>query len=232
MALAFTKSTTGENEIWMLLVEKAYAKVCGSYEAMELDIAGPNEGEVCQTKDFVETGDEEKDKKLMNQVGSKIGVNADRVSARTEEVFGILNALPTVSFKIDDYKKDINRAGEKEERLDKLWRIIDECNQKGWIMTANSAAIPPKLAMNMDTKTLHWATIDGKGIKFSHAYTVLYARPLVLANGFTDIILLLRNPWGKDTRGDQWLGDWGPSDDLWTKHTKKQISQELRLLSD
>ena len=99
-------------------------------------------------------------------------------------------------------------------------------------MTANSAAIPPKLAMNMDNKTLHWATIEGKGIKYSHSYTVLYARPIVLANNFTDIIILLRNPWGKDTRGDQWLGDWGPNDDLWTKHTKKQISQELRMISD
>ena len=63
VALAFAKSSKGENEIWMLLVEKAYAKICGSYEAMEKDISGPNEGEVCQTKDFTPTGDEALDKK-------------------------------------------------------------------------------------------------------------------------------------------------------------------------
>ena len=36
--LAFTKSKSGDNELWMLLVEKAIAKVFGSYEAMEKEI--------------------------------------------------------------------------------------------------------------------------------------------------------------------------------------------------
>ena len=34
-ALAFAKSSKGENELWMMLIEKAWAKVCGSYEAAE-----------------------------------------------------------------------------------------------------------------------------------------------------------------------------------------------------
>ena len=35
LKLAFAKSSKGENELWMMLVEKAWAKVCGSYEAAE-----------------------------------------------------------------------------------------------------------------------------------------------------------------------------------------------------
>lgn len=33
--LAFGKTSEGENEVWMMILEKAIAKVCGSYEAME-----------------------------------------------------------------------------------------------------------------------------------------------------------------------------------------------------
>ena len=33
---AFAKSKFGENEIWVQLVEKAWAKICGSYEGSEM----------------------------------------------------------------------------------------------------------------------------------------------------------------------------------------------------
>lgn len=50
VALAFAKSSKGDNEMWMMLIEKAYAKVCGSYEAAEKSICGPNQGTICQSR--------------------------------------------------------------------------------------------------------------------------------------------------------------------------------------
>ena len=182
---AFAKSTTGENEIWMMLVEKAWAKVCGSYEATEL--------------------------------------------ASVEEAFEVLAGGPTQTYDISHYKGDVRRVGEaREERIDKLWKVLDEANRKGWVTTVTSPAMPAQQDIVRDEEALRWATIDGKGIKYSHTYTVLDARPVTLANAYTDLILLVRNPTNKNSRGEQWKGDWNPLCDLWTKKTKQQVGPLAR----
>lgn len=92
--LAFGKTSEGENEIWMMILEKAIAKVCGSYEAME------------------------------NQ--------------SVEHGFDLVCGGPSVNYKVDDYLKDITRADYMEERVDKLWKVIDNANKKGWVTTAST----------------------------------------------------------------------------------------------
>ena len=49
VSLAFAKSSKGDNEVWMMLIEKAYAKICGSYEAAEKSIQGPCQGIIAQS---------------------------------------------------------------------------------------------------------------------------------------------------------------------------------------
>lgn len=143
----------------MMLVEKAWAKVCGSYEATEL--------------------------------------------TSIEEAFEVLAGGPTQTYDIDHYKQDIRRVGEaREERLDKLWKVLDEANRKGWVTTLTSGKMPAKSDIVRDEESLRWATIDGKGIKYNHTYTVLDARPVTLANAYTDLILLIRNPTNKNSRGE------------------------------
>ena len=164
---AFAKSTTGENEIWMMLVEKAWAKVCGSYEATEL--------------------------------------------TSIEEAFEVLAGGPTQTYDIEHYKGDIRRAGAaREERLDKLWHVIDEGNRKGWVTTVSSVPMPKEMGIIRDEASLRWISIDNKGIKYNHTYTVLDARPVTLANKYTDLLVQIRNPSNKNNRGEQWKGDWNP----------------------
>jgi hypothetical protein len=87
----FSKSTDDEKEIWVMLLEKAIAKIHGSYEAIE-DISA-------------------------------------------EDSFQYIVGGPSLTYQISEYKVDIARGDSKEERLDKLWNLIDFANKKGWVIT-------------------------------------------------------------------------------------------------
>ena len=188
LKLAFAKSSKHSNELWMMLVEKAWAKVCGSYEAAE--------------------------------------------GGHVDAAILALSGGPTKTYRLTDYLRDIRRVGAaKEERLDKLWATLDEANKKGWVTTASTPQLPADRARTLDEDGARWASVDGRGIRFGHTYTVLDARAVTLANNYTDVILLLRNPSGKSARGAEWTGDWADDCDLWTKHTKKQIDAAARLTS-
>ena len=43
-----------------------------------------------------------------------------------------------MNYNIEDYTKDITRADFMEERVDKLWKVIDTANKKGWVTTAST----------------------------------------------------------------------------------------------
>lgn len=170
-----------------MLVEKAWAKVCGSYEASE--------------------------------------------KSHVTDVFFLLSGSPSQEYNTIDYKMDVARGPYlKDERLDKLFQVMQEANKKGWVMTATTLALPAKIR-KMGELAARQATIGDKGIRYDHIYTILDVRAVTLRNDYTDIILLLRNPSGKVIGGQQWLGDWGPGCDLWSKHTKRQVGATHRLTS-
>jgi Calpain family cysteine protease len=134
--------------------------------------------------------------------------------------YNCLAGGPAITYDIIDYSHDINRGENKEERLDKMYQLLEEAKKKNHVVTFNSANFPPEFLKKYVPERLLSMSVNDKGIKYNYCYTMLDIKTVTLANNYTDIILLLRNPSGKNEKGEEWLGDWGIYCDLWTKFTK------------
>lgn len=54
--------------------------------------------------------------------------------------------------------------------------------------------------------------LEKLGLVGNHSYGLLDVREVTLADGSTEKLVKLRNPWGDF----EWNGDWGDESDLWT----------------
>jgi hypothetical protein len=70
-----------------------------------------------------------------------------------------------------------------------LWHVIDEGNRKGWVTTVSTIPMPKEIGAMRDEESLRWISINNRGIKYNHTYTVLDARPVTLANKYTDLLV-------------------------------------------
>jgi calpain-15 len=59
--------------------------------------------------------------------------------------------------------------------------------------------------------------LEKLGLIGNHSYGILDVREVKLANGKSERLLKLRNPWGDF----EWNGDWGDDSDLWTPELEK-----------
>ena len=130
--------------------------------------------------------------------GTHIGLFTDRCADKLEHSLAVLTGCPVQTYLIESFITDIDRGENSGERLDKLYNILNEAIRYGWVMCAHTQPLPADEAEKMDPITQRFATINNKGIKYSHTYTILNMRKVVCDNGFNDVLLLLRNPWGKD----------------------------------
>lgn len=92
---------------------------------------------------------------------------------------------------------------------DALWERLIEANNNKWILTAGSA----NLSSGSD------ALIESVGIAGSHAYALLHVQSITTAEGNTERLLKLRNPWGTG----EWKGRWNDKASEWTPALRQQL---------
>ena len=154
-------SKVSGNDIWVILLEKAYAKLYGSYFAIGIGYQGE-----------------------------------------------ALCALTGAPFKYLELKKN------GVEPSDQIWQFVSECLKKKFVITASSR----KESEELNNK--------GMGIVSGHAYAVLDAREVLLADGQTEKIIKMRNPWGNR----EWNGRWGDTCPQWTDELKGLLSYQPTLV--
>lgn len=105
-ALAFAKSSKGDNEMWMMLIEKAYAKICGSYEAAEKSINGPNQGIICQSRQLKNADGYSSvamhgDEVTSGDAGLSVGIYSDQAADRAEHALTVLTGAPVTTYLVE-----------------------------------------------------------------------------------------------------------------------------------
>jgi hypothetical protein len=124
--------------------------------------------------------------------------------------------VPTEINWTDDFDKD--QIGQ-----DRLFRLMSVADGNGWIMTGSILKCMKDVSRNADPEYELFKTI---GLKNCHSYTVVDVREIVLDNGETEYLVFLRNPTGNYYNKDYevWKGDWGPTSQIWSEKTRKQLN--------
>ena len=92
--------------------------------------------------------------------------------------------------------------------LEQMWLFLTGSLQNHFIVTAASRS---------ESQVINNKTV---GIISSHAYGLLDAKEVTLANGKKERLIKVRNPW----RNHEGNGDWGDSSPHWTPETKKFLN--------
>jgi len=176
-----------DNEMWVLLAEKAFAKWFGSYVQtqgafvlvpfMLLTDAGPCKG--------------------FSQV--KSGPNFD-VNNYTISRVTLADARNRNSCQI---------VPTGQTTAEQVWNEICAADRQNFIMSAFTMKDPPSSA----GRGASGEVIGSDGIAKGHAYSLITAKEVV-ADGRTWRVLRLRNPWGKNP-ASEWKGPLGDSWSEW-----------------
>ncbi|XP_018424998.1 PREDICTED: calpain-3 isoform X2 [Nanorana parkeri] len=200
--LVFTKSSQ-RNEFWSALLEKAYAKLHGSYEALK----GGNTTEAMEdftggVTEFYEIKDAPKDLfKIMRNAferGSLIGCSID-------EINGLSYGISPPSDMGQSIMRMIQSVGDKQADLD----------GKGLEPKPSVAIVPAQFETRMSS-----------GLVKGHAYSVTGVEETPFKMEKVKLVRL-RNPWGQV----EWNGSWSDNSKEWNiidKAEKGRLQHQIK----
>nr|XP_008102805.1 PREDICTED: calpain-3 [Anolis carolinensis] len=183
--LVFTKSSQ-QNEFWSALLEKAYAKLHGSYEALK----GGNTTEAMEdftggVTEFYEIKDAPKDiYKIMKHAIERGSLMASSI----EDDAGIIYGTPTTNIGL------------------LINRMLNNMNFK----TENDSTPPVEEKISQAIAPVVFERRMANGLVLSHAYSVTGVEEITFKREKLKLIRL-RNPWGQV----EWNGAWSDSSDEW-----------------
>uniref|UniRef100_A0A8D2JJM9 Calpain-3 n=1 Tax=Varanus komodoensis TaxID=61221 RepID=A0A8D2JJM9_VARKO len=184
--LVFTKSSQ-HNEFWSALLEKAYAKLHGSYEALK----GGNTTEAMEdftggVTEFYEIKDAPKDTyKIMKHAIERGSLMACSIEDHTGFVYGSVRPS-NISFLIDEMMKNEYYA-------------LSDYSGQGTEEKTSRTIVPMLFERRM-----------ANGLVTGHAYSVTAVEEITF-KGDKIKLVRLRNPWGQV----EWNGPWSDSSEEW-----------------
>ena len=196
-----------DNEIWPCIVEKALAKLFGSYKGLEGNTSLLALKAIC------------------GSMGGEL-ISLDKEPDGTWMCYSPHFETLDECLKSHTPWPDGEGEGDKARLFDDcLFELIEDFDETGCVMccSVQGAAAYTKAKLKR-SNSKSGELVHEDGLVLDHAYTLLRAVDNVGGSGFD--LIEMRNPWGKG----EWTGAWGDNSPLWNKHpeVKRALKPEFK----